>query len=70
MFAFATPENMAEFQLEPKKYLCEYPKVPTEQRILILGPKGIGVHTQAQKLSEIYGWKVIDYPKMVKQRLE
>jgi len=36
----------------------------------MLGPKGIGVHTQAQKLSDVYGWKVIDYPKVVKNRLE
>lgn len=36
----------------------------------MLGPKGIGVHTQANKLHEQYGWKVIDYPKLVKGRLE
>lgn len=36
----------------------------------MLGPKGIGCHTQAQRLSELYGWKVIDYPKLVKTRLE
>jgi hypothetical protein len=70
MFAFATPENMAEFQLEPKKYLASAPKMPSEQRLLMLGPKGIGCHTQAQKLSELYGWKVIDYPKLVKGKLE
>lgn len=30
MFAFATPENMTEFQLEPKKYLSSAPTMPKE----------------------------------------
>jgi len=34
------------------------------------GPRGIGVHTQAKKLQEIYGWKVVDYQLLVKERLE
>jgi len=33
------------------------------------GARGIGVHTQANKLAEIYGLKVIDYQQLVKKRI-
>lgn len=36
--------------------------MPENYRLCVVGAKGIGVHTQANKLSEMYGWKVIDYP--------
>lgn len=44
--------------------------MPDSFRMLMMGPRGIGVHTQAQKLHDIYGWKVIDYPALVKSKLE
>lgn len=35
--------------------------MPSKYRIMMIGPKGIGIHTQAQKLQEQYGWNVVDY---------
>ena len=61
---------MQEFLKEPKKYLQAPPKMPQQYRLLMIGPKGIGLHTQAEKLQEKYGWKVVDYQVMVKKRLE
>ena len=69
MFVFATEENMNAFILEPKKYLNAAPKMPSVFRLMMLGPKGIGIHTQAASLENKYGWKVIDYPQLVKTRL-
>ena len=43
--------------------------MPDGYRLMMMGPKGIGVHTQAERLNSKYGWKVIDYPQMVKDRL-
>ena len=37
---------------------------------MMLGPKGIGCHTQAAELEKKYGWKVIDYPLMVRNKLQ
>lgn len=69
MFCFETEESQAAFIAEPRKYLSSPPAMPENYRLMMLGPRGIGVHTQAKKLSEMYGWKVIDYPKLVKERL-
>ena len=70
MFVFSTEENMKEFLLEPKKFLKHEPHMPKSQRLLMVGPRGIGVHTQAAKLSKQYGWKVIDYQMLVKTRIK
>jgi len=35
---------LAAFKLEPKKYLQAAPKMPSSYRLLMMGPKGIGVH--------------------------
>lgn len=43
--------------------------MPEQYRILMIGPKGIGVHTQAARLSDQYGWRVIDYPALVREKL-
>jgi hypothetical protein len=50
MFVFATEENMNSFILEPKKYLKAAPEMPSVFRLMMLGPKGIGAHTQAAAL--------------------
>ena len=55
---------------EPKKFLRQAPKMPKEFRMLLIGQKGIGKKTQAQKLSNLYGWPVFDYPALVQKRLE
>ena len=44
--------------------------MPDLFRILMIGPKGSGKHVQAKLLSEIYGWKIVDFKKIVKQKLE
>ena len=36
---------------------------------MMVGPQGIGVHTQAEKMSAAYGWKVVDYQQVVRERL-
>lgn len=69
MFAFASEENMAAFVKEPKKYLAAPPKMPSTYRVMMLGPRGIGVHTQAAQLHAQYGWTVVDYPALVRDRL-
>jgi ethanolamine utilization cobalamin adenosyltransferase len=45
MFVFANEENMKEFISQPKKYLKKAPEMPKHFRLLMLGPRGIGVHT-------------------------
>ena len=50
MFAFASEENRDAFLKEPKKYLVEAPEMPKSYRLMMVGPKGIGIHTQAEKL--------------------
>jgi hypothetical protein len=36
----------------------------------MLGPTGAGKHTQAQRLSETYGWKIVDFKQLVRSKLE
>ena len=69
MFAFASEENRDAFLKEPKKYLVKAPEMPKSYRLMMAGPKGIGVHTQAEKLESQYDWKIVDYPKLVKEKL-
>jgi hypothetical protein len=45
MFAFANEENMQEFVKEPRKFLEQAPRMPDSYRMMMFGPKGIGVHT-------------------------
>jgi hypothetical protein len=62
MFAFADEANRDAFLKEPKKYLMKAPEMPKAFRLMMIGPKGIGVKTQAEKLTEQYGWKIVNYP--------
>lgn len=51
MFCFEGQEeqdNMKAFIKDPRKYLSQPPKMPSQYRLLMLGPKGIGIHTQAE----------------------
>jgi len=45
MFVFENEDNMKAFMKDPKKYLKAPPKMPKEFRMLILGPRGMGMHT-------------------------
>jgi len=47
VFVFSAEENLVKFLQEPKKYLKERPVMPSNFRALMLGPKGVGKHTQA-----------------------
>lgn len=69
MFAFAAEENRDAFLKEPKKYLVKAPEMPKSYRLMMVGPKGIGVKTQAEKLEQQYGWKIVNYPQIVKDKL-
>jgi dephospho-CoA kinase len=44
--------------------------MPSIFRVLLLGPKGCGKHSQAKLLSDTYGWKVVDFKQIVKSKLE
>ena len=44
--------------------------MPSVYRTLMLGAKGTGRHTQAQMLSDIYGWQVVDFKELVRARIE
>ena len=70
VFVFSSEENFKAFMLQPKKYLLEKPKMPDIFRVLMLGPRGAGRHTQAKLLSETYGWKIVDFKELVKNTLE
>jgi len=70
MFVFENEDNMNAFKKDPKKYLQAPPKMPKEFRMLMLGPRGMGIHTQAGALQDVFGWKIVDYPSLVKKKLE
>jgi adenylate kinase family enzyme len=39
--------------------------MPPNFRLLVLGPKGAGVKTQASRLQEFYGWRVVNFLEIV-----
>jgi hypothetical protein len=43
--------------------------MPANYRVMMLGPKGAGVNTQARILQQQYGWQVINFPEIVKQKI-
>jgi hypothetical protein len=43
--------------------------MPKDYRVLVVGPASSGVKTQAQMMSDFYGWKVVDFPKIVREKL-
>jgi|LauGreDrversion4_2_1035121.scaffolds.fasta_scaffold606514_2 YHS domain-containing protein len=61
VFVFANEENLKAFLADPKKYLLKRPEMPSIFRLLLLGARGSGRHTQAKLLSQIYGWKIVDF---------
>ena len=60
---------MKEFVEDPRKFLQSEPKMPPNFRLLMLGPKGAGVHTQAKRLENEYGWRVVDFLEIVQNKL-
>lgn len=69
VFVFSTEETMKQFVEEPKKYINSRPFLPTVFRTLIIGPQGAGKHEIAEKLNEEYGWKIVDFKKVVREML-
>lgn len=70
VFVHATENTKKEFMEDPKKYLQKLPYMPKEYRVAIIGQKGSGKHTQAENLSKLYGWKIFDLEKMIKEKIE
>ena len=69
VFVFETEENMKEFISNPRRYLKSAPHMPPDFRVMLLGPRGAGVRTQARKLHEQYGWRLVDFNQIVKNKL-
>ena len=44
--------------------------MPPNFRLLMLGPRGIGLRTQAEKLQQLYGWRVVDFKAIVQEKLK
>lgn len=61
VFVFSSEENLKSFVKEPRTYLRSQPKMPSDFRILMLGPTGAGVPDQAKLLEEQYGWMLVDF---------
>lgn len=45
------------------------PQMPPSYRLMVLGPRSAGVNTQAQKLEELYGWRVVNFVEIVRNKL-
>ena len=61
VFAFENEENLKTFVANPRHFLTNAPKMPDDFRMMILGPKGSGVRTQARLLEKHYGWRLVDF---------
>lgn len=61
VFVFQTEENMNEFVKNPRKFISSPPEMPSNFRILMLGPQSVGKKTQASKLAEFYDWRVVNF---------
>ena len=70
VFLFSGEENQKEFMNTPGKFLHKPPFMPGEFRLALLGPRGSGKRTMATRLSEKYGWKVVDLLKLYEDKLQ
>lgn len=69
VFLFENEQNMNDFVKTPRDFLNKAPAMPDDYRLLILGPRGAGVKQQAQNLNDKYGWRVVDFNKIVRDKL-
>jgi adenylate/nucleoside-diphosphate kinase len=60
VFVFDSEENQSKFLANPRPYLSAPPKLPGQHRVLLLGGRMAGKHTQAAYLTAKYGWKTVD----------
>ncbi len=47
VFAFENESNLKDFIKSPRDYLQTVPAMPADFRVLLVGPAGSGVHSQA-----------------------
>lgn len=69
VFVFQNEENLKEFVKQPRFYINKAPQMPPNFRLAMMGPRGIGVKSQAEKLESLYGWRVIDFKQIVQEKL-
>ena len=50
VFVFKDEANLKKFVSRPRFYIDSAPEMPPNFRLLMLGPRGIGLRTQAEKL--------------------
>jgi len=56
---------LKEFVKQPRFYIDKAPEMPPDFRVMMMGPRGIGVRTHAAKLEQLYGWRVVDFKEIV-----
>lgn len=69
VFTFENENNLKDFVRSPRQYLQSAPAMPADYRVLLVGPAGSGVHSQAKFLNDHYGWRIVDFNKIVKEKL-
>lgn len=70
VFIHASEANKKEFMASPKKFLQKMPFMPKDYRIALVGQRGAGKRTNAAELAKLYGWKVVDVEKLIKEKVE
>lgn len=60
---------MNAFVKEPRAYIEKAPQMPPNFRLAMLGPRGVGIRTQAERLEQLYGWRVVDFKQIVQEKL-
>jgi hypothetical protein len=43
--------------------------MPADFRVLMIGPTGAGIRSQTQALHDHYGWRIVDFNKIVREKL-
>ena len=69
VFVFQNEQNRDKFIEQPRLYIDRAPEMPPNFRLLMMGPRGIGIKSQAEKLENLYGWRVIDFKAIVQAKL-
>jgi YHS domain-containing protein len=69
VFMFKSEENRNTFIDNPRRFVNKPPEMPSNFRILMLGPRGVGKKTQADMLAKFYGWRVVNFQDVVQKKL-
>ena len=70
MFLFENDQNQKLIYQKPKIYLNTPPAMPDSFRLLLSGPTGSGKKTVANILHEKYGWKIVDWNKIMIRKID